>query len=422
MDLEAVERAVHAAVLTAGAQVVEELLRGVGAGRREKAVRCRCGEAMRSKGLRKTHLLCLLGWVRFERSLYVCPRCGKTRYPGDEELDIVDTSRSPGVRRQVTRLGAKETFEQVSEDLAELAGITLCRKEAERIAEAQGDRIEAWTSQERQVLRSVQPAAGTPKTIERLYIELDGTGIPMVPHETLGRKGKQSDGTAKTREAKVGCVFTQTLFDEEGRPVRDPASTSFVSAIEPAADFGWRLYAEAVRRGLFQARYVIALGDGAEWVKNTVCTHFPMARFILDYYHATEHVGELARALFERDSKRADALRERWTDRLWEGNIEEIVTQASAYLPRDPRNNPDARKEIAYLLKNKEHIRYAQFRNEGLFIGSGVVEATCKNLVGQRFKQSGMEWTVRGANAILAARTACLSNRFEEYWENRVAA
>ncbi len=416
------ERAVHAAVLAAGANVVEELLRGVGAGRREKVVRCRCGEVMHSKGLRTTQLLCLLGWVRFERSLYVCPRCGKTRYPGDEELDIVGTSRSPGVRRQVTRLGAKETFEQVSVDLAELAGLALCRKEAERIAEAQGDRIEAWMSQERQVLRSAQPAAGTPKTIERLYIELDGTGIPMVPHETLGRKGKQPDGTAKTREAKVGCVFTQTLFDEEGRPVRDPASTSFVSAIESAADFGWRLYAEAVRRGLFQARCVVALGDGAEWVKNIVRHHFPMARFIMDYYHGSEHIGELARALFERDSKRASALRERWTDLLWEGSVEEIVEQATACLPRDPRANPDARKQIAYLLKNKEHMRYAQYRGEGLFIGSGVVEATCKNLVGQRFKQSGMEWTVRGANAVLAARTACLSNRFEEYWENRVAA
>jgi hypothetical protein len=106
-------------------------------------------------------------------------------------------------------LGAKEPFYEVAEDLRELAGLELSRKDAERIAESLGEDIERHDSRERERARFVQaPPANAPKTIETLYIEMDGTGVPMVPWELEGHKGKQSDGSAKTREAKLGCVFT----------------------------------------------------------------------------------------------------------------------------------------------------------------------------------------------------------------------
>jgi len=423
VDLEAVEQAVRAAVLAAGANVIGELLRPVGVGRRDRPVRCTCGAAMESCGVRAKRVQTLLGWVRFARSVYQCPKCGQTQCPGDEELDVVNTSRSPGVRRQTARLGAKETFAEVSADMAELAGLELCRKEAERIAETEGARMEQWMAQERVQLRFAEPPAeDAPKTIETLYIELDGTGIPMVPDALEGRKGKQPDGTAKTREAKVGCVFTQTQTDEKGKPVRDCGSASFVAAIEAAGPFGWRLYAEAVRRGLFQAKRVVVLGDGAEWVKNTAQTHFCNAQFIIDYYHASEHVGELCRALLDRNPELAKNCRERWTDCLWEGKVDTLVEEATALLPRDPDAKKDARTQIGYFRKNMEHMRYDKFREQDMFIGSGVIEAACRHLVGVRLKQSGMEWTERGANSILALRSVVLSNRMEDYWENRAAA
>jgi hypothetical protein len=418
-----VERAVRAAVLGAGARVLEQLLVAVGVGRRDEPVVCACGTVMHSAGVRTKRIQMLVGWVRFSRSLYVCPHCGKTSYPGDEELDVVDSCRSPGLRRQVARLGAKETFQQVSEDLAELADLRVCRKEAERIAEGEGRRMEAWMAQERRVLRFQEPPPPeSPKTIETLYIELDGTGVPMVPAELKGRKGKQTDGTSKTREAKVGCVFTQTLRDDEGKPVRDPASTSFTGAIEEAAVFARRLYAETVRRGLFHAKRVVVLGDGAEWVKNIAQTHFGMAQFIIDFYHASEHIGSLCLALFDRDLKRVEEYRRRWTDFLWEGRVESVIDEATALLPKDPNTKKDARTQIGYFTKNKMHMQYANYRQQHLFIGSGVVEAACKHLIGNRLKQSGMEWTIPGANDIIALRSVLLSNRMEEYWEQRAAA
>jgi hypothetical protein len=423
VDLEAVERALRAAALGGAAKLLEELLAPVGIGRREEPVVCSCKAVMRSVGVRSKRIQTLLGWVRFERSAYGCPRCGKTRYPGDEELDVVTTCRSPGLRRQTARLGAKESFQEVATDLAELADIHLCRKDAERVAEGEGRHLETWMAQERQGLRWQEPPPPeTPKTIETLYIELDGTGIPMVPAALAGRKGKQSDGSAKTREAKVGCVFTQTGFDEQGNPQRDPASTSFTGAIEEAAVFAWRLYAEAVRRGLFYAKRVVVLGDGAEWVKNIAQTHFGMAQFIIDFYHASEHIGELCLALFDRAGPRTEEYRRRWTDYLWDGNVHAIVDEATAMLPKDPNAKKDARTQIGYFQKNKAHMQYADYRQEHLFIGSGVVEAACKHLIGNRLKQSGMEWTVQGANDIIALRSVVLSNRMEEYWEQRAAA
>ncbi|GAG14019.1 unnamed protein product, partial [marine sediment metagenome] len=272
---------------------------------------------------------------------------------GDEELGIEHTSRSPGVQRQVARLGAKEPFREVAQDMQELAGVGLSRKDAERVSEGIGAQMEQWQERERMALRFAEPPPPEAlKTIETLYIEFDGTGVPMVPHELAGRKGKQADGSARTREAKLGCVFTQAECDEDGRPIRDPASTTFVGAIEEADRFQWRIYAEAVRRGLFEARRVVILTDGAEWIRNIVQTHFPRAVHIIDLYHARQHLVNLCRLLFDRDLRRLNHYKDRWWNNLDEGAIDNIVEQARSLLPKDPRAGKDARCEIGYFEKN----------------------------------------------------------------------
>lgn len=423
VDLEALEQAFRAAVLAAGAEALEAFLTVVGVGRREVPLLCSCGAKMNSVGLRPKKIQTLLGPIRFTRSRYACPQCGKTRFPGDEQLDVAGASCSPGVRRQTARLAAKETFREAAADMEQLAGVPLCRKQAERIAKEEGRRMEQWMERERWELRAQDPEdIRVPDMVDTLYIELDGTGVPMVNRELQDRKGKQPDGSAKTREAKVGCVFTQSRLDAAGNPARDEHSTSYVSCIEPASAFGWRLYDESVRRGLHQARRVVVIGDGAEWVKNIAQTHFGHAQFIIDYYHAAEHVGDLCRVLFNRNESKIQWRRERWTDWLWEGDIEAIVKEACGLLPASARIQKEAQTQINYFEKNKEHMRYAQYRAQNLFIGSGVVEAACKNVVGMRMKRTAMRWTVNGANDILALRCVCLSNRMEDYWEQRAVA
>ena len=421
MDLEGWENALRSAVLAAGAGALEALLRGVGCGREPEAVWCTCGRRMESRGIQRKEVLTILGPVRYERSRFECS-CGASRYPGDEMLDIVGTSRSPGLRRMMARSGSQSTFKEGSEDLRVYAGIRVSPKDLERVAEGIGADMEEWAGAERQ--RALTSAAVHLRpTIPVLYVSYDGTGVPMTKVEVAGRKGKQADGSAKTREAKLGCVFTQTTTDEEGYAVRDPESTTFVGAIESAEAFGERIYAESVRRGLEAAKQVVILGDGAQWVKNLAQMHFPHAVVIVDLYHARQHVSDLCKVLFAGAEKKVERFRMRWWADLNEGKVERIVLQARL----EAEDIPDAGRakkvegEIQYLEKNREHMRYAQFRAQGLFVGSGVIEAGCKTVIGQRLKQSGMEWSVRGANAIISLRSIIKSGRFEDYWESRMA-
>ncbi len=403
-----------------GAKALDAFLRKVGVGRRGEKARCSCMAVMKSRGLKTKTIVTLLGKIRFTRTAYRCPRCGKWRYPGDEELDVANTRYSPGVRRLVADFASDAPFKRVSQQLKAAAGLVISRKDCERIAEQTGQQAAHWFAQERDRIRFQEPPPpDAAKTIETLYIEFDGSGVPMVPEALEGRKGKYQNGKPKTREVKIGCVFSQTAFNEKGRPIRDRGSASFVGAIETSEQFQWRIYAEAVRRGLFRAKRVVCLTDGAEWIRNIVQTHFHAAIHVVDLYHAREHLGNLCKLLFGRDEKRLALYKGKWWDDLDEGKIETIVEEAAVLLPN---NGPDAKEAvtaIGYFETNKERMRYNDFFAKGLFVGSGVIEAACRTVVGQRMKHSGMEWTVRGANAITALRCLIQSNRFEEYWEQR---
>ncbi len=420
-DLEAWETALRAAVLSAGAKVLEGLLQGFGSGRQEERGQCPCGSRMESQERKTKDLLTILGPVSYSRSMYQCPRCQRTRYPGDEVLEVEHDpfpgfAADDGAGRQSVNLQGRVRGPSA-----------LCWHPSQRegFGTGSGGNRPADRSLEPAGARAPPGAARSPvrsdPTIPVLYIGADGTGVPMIPEELQGRKGKQANGSARTRAAKLGCIFTQTGTDTQGYPVRDPDSTSFVGAIESAEPFDWRLYTEALRRGLLQAHKIVALSDGSEWIKNLVQMHFPEALHIIDLYHAREHINGLCKLLFGPDEKNLVQYRIRWWTALDSGEVEKILLQAKPYLPEDPPIRKQAEGELAYLDKNKERMRYATFRAEGLFVGSGVVEAGCKVVIGQRLKRSGMEWPLRGSNAILALRCTIQSGRFEDFWEYRAA-
>jgi len=374
---------------------------------------------MESLGLKDKPLMTILGEVPYRRSMFQCPACGETRYPGDEELDVVGTSRSPGLRRMMARAGSQSTFKEGREDLKVYAGIEVSVKDVERVAENIGQAMETWSRDEQKQVLAQELLTPPIKTIPVMYVCYDGTGVPMTRTELAGRKGKQADGSALTREAKLGCVFTQTTTDEEGFPVRDPESTSFVGAIEASDKFGWRIYAEAVRRGLNNAKQVVILGDAAEWIHSIKEEHFHDAIQIVDLYHAREHVAALCKHLFAGDEREVVRHRIRWWTMLDEGKVEKILQQATQQLDLNSEACEKAESEIAFLDKHKEMMRYADFRKRGFFVGSGVMEAGCKTVIGLRMKQSGMEWSLRGANAIISLRCMMKSGRLEDYWESR---
>ena len=377
---------------------------------------------MQSSGVKVKELLTILGIVVYKRSAFKCPNCGNIRYPGDEELDVLNTTRSPGLRRMMARAGSKSTFKEGRDDLAIYADIHVSAKGVERVAESIGADMLLWSEQEcKSVNCNETSTMAEGETIPVLYISYDGTGVPMTKQEVAGRKGKQEDGTARTREVKLGCVFTQTVTDDKGFPMRDPESTSFVGKIETAGEFGDRIYNEALRRGLENAERVVVLGDGAPWIWNLADEHFWEATQILDLFHVRQHVSDLCKLLFSPDEKEILRYRTKWWTDLDEGKVEKIAAEARSNLPMKLDLRDAANREIRYLEKNKERLRYADFRAQGLFVGSGVIEAGCKNVIGKRLKQSGMEWSVRGADSIIALRCVMISGRLEDYWESRVA-
>jgi hypothetical protein len=251
---------------------------------------------------------------------------------------------------------------------------------------------------------------------------MDGTGVPVVKKETAGRKGKSKYGEAKTRETKLGCVFTQTGLDQKGRPVRDDDSTSYTGAIETADVFGRRIYQEAMRRGMDMAGEAIVIGDGAPWIWNIADEQFYGATQIVDLYHAREHYWNVARACFGQDNAKLHEWAEDRRRELDDGKVENVINAIYQCLSLPRCDKVICERESGYFEKNKERMRYADFRRRGLFVGSGVLEAGCRTVIGQRLKHSGMHWTVRGANSIIALRCSILSNRWEDFWEHRAVA
>ena len=301
-----------------------------------------------------------------------------------------------------------------------LADLEVTTKAVERTAEAIGESIGAREQVEiqRAIQLDLPIVVGEPIPI--LYVQMDGTGVPVVKKETVGRKGKIDGQPAHTREVKLGCVFTQTGWDEEGYPIRDPHSTTYTGAIETAEEFGKRLYLEAWNRGWNRAAKKVVMGDGAEWIWNLAEPYFPGAVQIVDLYHARQHLWDLARRLHPNDEVTQKAWIKVHQKRLLDkGKIEKLVTALRSIHSGNLEVAEKIRTEADYFARNAERMRYPTFRRQHLFVGSGVIEAGCKTVIGSRLKQSGMFWTVRGANAIIALRCCHLNNRFEDYWEAR---
>jgi len=421
LDLEACEFFVRDAVLAAGAGVLENALKCVGRGRRDTEILCpRCARRMNSVGIKGKTLHTILGDVLFARSLFVCPHCHATLFPADRRLGVLHTNFSPGALRMMARAASRCAFARASEDLAFYANLHVAPKTVERQAERIGQEVEAWMKhQDAEILlkQREETLPDTAKTITDsvLYLEYDGTGVPIRRSELAGRKGKQADGTATTREVKVGCVFTQTAFDNEGRPIRDARSTTYVGAIESSEAFGKRIYAEALRRGFNQYTRVVIITDGARYNRSIFTLHFPFAVYIIDIYHAREHLTAAVDLLVPGSLR--DRASDQWNDLLDAGDIETLTTQMKERLPKNPSN--DKRNAIHYFEENKDAMRYAHFKAQGFFLGSGVIEAGCKTVIGKRMKDSGMFWSVDGANKIIALCCCTESNRLENFWEQR---
>ena len=376
---------------------------------------CNCGEPAQYRGRHEKTFESVLGPLRLERAYYHCDRCQGGFCPRDRALRLELFSLTPGVLRMTGSAAALVSFQESSSLLHELAGVKVSISQVQRAAEALGEAIAA---DERVCVDRMGEIAPT------MYLAMDGTGVPMRPAEVADRVGKQPDGSAKTREAKVVTVWTAEARDEAGKPVRDPGSITYSAAIESAAvvdtslkrsDLAERVLREATRRGFTEARRYAVLGDGSSWIWNTATELFPQAIQILDRYHAKEALHRTAQSIFGVTSAEAKPWATARCTELDDGKLQAII---SALRPHIGSCN-EAAKCATYIIRNRRRMPYPKFHAQSLCTSTGVLEAGCKVAIGTRLKRAGMHWSVSGANAIIALRCAKLSGRFEDFWERR---
>jgi hypothetical protein len=388
-------------------------------GYRGPRVDCGRGHEAVFTGYREKVIDTALGPVTLRRAWYHCARCEHGLAPRDADLGVAGASMSPGLAAMNDKAAAAVPFAQAAGLLADLAGVRLTVKRAERAAEASGSALAAASRTAAGLIagRKLVPMPPSPLP-DKLYAVIDGTGVPVTSKETAGREGKGADGRARTREVKMAVFFTQDTVNDEGYPVRDRTSSSYIATFEHAAAFQRLVRAEGIRRGADHVRQLTVIGDGAAWIWNLAAATFPEATHIVDLYHAREHLHSLTRSLeFMLGDRKDEWLAARLED-LDYGDIDGIAAAVREY-PLQGVKKDEADRELGYFLNNAPRMRYHWFRSRGLFTGSGVVEAGCKSVIGQRLKQSGMHWSVSGADSIITLRCAQASSQWEAICRNR---
>jgi hypothetical protein len=350
------------------------------------------------KGRAAVTLDCIFGSFELERDYYYHEGKKQGHYPADAALGL-EGSTTPALARLVCFEGADAaSYQKAEEHLRDTGGIHVSARQVQRLVQCVGPAAQKW--QEREAL---VPLPGT-KAVPIMYASGDASGVPMRKEELEGRVGKQADGGAKTRMANLGCVFTQHHRDEKGHPVRDHDSTTYVSTMGPLEEFGPLLRQEAIHRGLALAMTVVLLIDGAEGLANMGRLCFAHAIQIVDFYHALEHAGRVLVALLgSKEHPDYKPRLGRWARRLLKDQVEKLIAQTRKECAGKSQAQA-VEKELGYFVNNVARMQYGTFRSRGFFIGSGVIEAGCKTVIGSRCKQSGMFWGEPGAENILAFR------------------
>jgi hypothetical protein len=355
----------------------------------------------------------IFGSFSLSRDYFHDPIKGLGHYPADDALGL-EVSYTPALAKLLCLEGADEqTYLKAERHLLHTGGISVSARQIQRVVQRVGVDAQQWQE------RAADPAQCERSQGAILYVSADGTGIPMVPEELAGRKGKQADGKAKTRQVYLGCVFTQHRTDENGRPVRDWESTTYISSLDSIDHFGPCLRQEALRRGMGSAAKVVLLIDGAHGLENMGKLNFKDCIQIVDFYHAMEHAGLVLAALLGKDHPDYKRRLRRWAKRLLKDKVQSLIEETRRECAGKPQA-PAVEEVLHYFVSNVSRMQYGTFRAARYFIGSGVVEAGCKTVIGSRCKQSGMFWSEQGAENILAFRCLHSSRRLEEFWKYRL--
>ena len=449
-DLKELEQKIYKGVLEVGRQLFQCRINKGG----EKAPGKQMGECGHEQHLvdyRAKQILTLLGKVEFKRAYYQCQKekeekeedqklCCHGRSPADKVWGIDQRRTTPGVQEYISYLCARLTFEEAAETFSRLLPLSISARQAQSLMEPVG---RALAEREEKVLKALfehatqkqssveeQKELLTPKSIDRLYIEMDGI-MERLRRGTVEMEVSEEKRKGEIyREVKVGAIFQaergrerSELAPEVWVDTAKEGSMRYVARRTAKGDFDQFLYGLARQSGLEQAKQIVILGDGAPWIWKLASEHFPGAVQIVDLYHAQEHVWQVARAVYGQQTEAVAVWAKHACDLLVHGRIEELVASIAALpsiAPEPGESRSVPAKASDYFTTNAERMRYPAFRAQGMHVGSGIAEAACKGVVATRLKRSGMRWTPDGLDALLPLRTCVLNQTYDDFWEGQL--
>lgn len=360
------------------------------------ATKCHCGGSAYIKDKRSRVQVTLAGSHLVYRARYQCQSCGAWIYPRDAHLGIGTGSYSAGVVALSSEVAAGFPFEASEDFLARRFGLDLCYKQVQRIAERTGGVIAQQEFEEASDVVAGNTESQDGLTHSTFTISADGLMV-------------HSDGAW----TEMKCA--SFISEEHGR--------STIATMSRAEKFGELLYLEAFRRGIHHSDRVVFVADGAAWIWNLAAHHFPGCVEIVDWYHATQHLWEVANAWYPNNKSRADAWVKKNKARLIEDGVSRVISSMKQWKPIDEDGQKVKRENLHYFTTNAARMLYSTFRSSGYNIGSGSVESACKQYGHGRLKQAGMRWRLNGIEAVAHLRSALLNGRTDNIIEAaRIAA
>ncbi len=399
-DLGVLEHAVRQKLQILGQGLLQRLVDNRSNGYQGSSISCKCGGSMKFIQHRPRGIHSIFGWITVRRAYYYCPDCRTGLAPYDSSCGLSEQQLSPALAEVCCLLSVDDSFEQVSLKLRQLLGQFVSDDTIKEVVHKAGS--VAIARQEKGLKEYFEKKIIPPPEAKphRLYITADGTTV------------HQNDGW---HEAKTGCIY----WDNE----RFERIKRYMGGFEDSQKFGWHLWHQACICGLRQADEVVYIGDGAGWVRSEHLRHFSTATFIIDWYHASEHIWDCGKSLFGEGTDAAKKWAEKLLNLLWDGWTRKLLKFLEKQRGKYRGEKLEAIETLErYISVNEEQMRYDVFRAKGYDIGSGAVEGACKYVVGKRLKQSGMIWSRTGSSAVLALRIVWLNGQWEQLWQSKPLA
>jgi hypothetical protein len=420
-----VEMALRESLREIGQKATRYFLENAG-GEAEAEIECSCGGKLKYQRQREATIWSVFGKVTYRRSYYAGCRCGQGKAPVDQEYGIEPGKVTAGLANLVGLSGIDKAFEDGKKWLKSF----LLFEVSENTIRAETEKLGAIQRQmDVELVQAMQDEASLQKrerdqkhAPERLYGSIDAAKVRIEPRD---KQEKALAGRENWRDLKIGCWYQGEIVPNRERSVRQKSKAQregtiiraknkeYFCDIAAADEFGKLLWATGCSVGADRARVLVFVCDGAVWIWNLVEHYFPNAIQIVDWYHAEDHLKRVAEDAFSIPEQRQAWLKE-VTEDLWQGRVALVI----AACQKLSKHSDLARQAVTYFSNNSKRMCYANFRAEGYLIGSGVIESGCKQIVTQRLKLPGAQWSLDGAILTAKARTAWLSG----YWQKLVSA